>query len=255
MNMRSMIDEYIDFLKKEITYRQIEKGFEITTPFLNDSNDHMQIYVREIDGEKIILSDGGDSISYLEDCGVNLSPQRWNTIKDICYAYGVRTIDDQLIIKTTIKEFPQKKHSLLQAMLKVNDLVYTAQSRVASMFVDDISGYFEKNEMYPSRNVSIIGQSGIYHNYDFLLNKDKYFSERFCNAINAPTKNNVMTTIFMWNDTLNKRNKESRFYVFVNDEGKYNSELVKAFDEYDIETIRKTEMSTMETLRKFKKIG
>ena len=255
MNIQAMIDEYIDFLKKGITYRQIEKGYEITTPFLNDSNDHMQIYIKEIDEERIVLSDGGDSISYLEDCGVSLTQSRRQMITEICNGYGIAVREGQLTIKSSIKEFPQKKHFLLQAMLKVNDMVYTVQSRTISMFVDNVSGYFDKNEIYATRNISLMGQSGIFHNYDFLLNRDRYFSERFCNAVNAPTKNNIMNTIFMWNDTQKKRNQGSEFLVFINDEGKHNTELIKAFNEYNIDVILKSKMETEETLRKFKKVS
>ena len=255
MNIRSMIDEYVDFLKKGITYRQIEKGYEITTPFLNDSNDHIQIFINEISQENIVLSDGGESISYLEDCGVNLSAQRRKLMEDICFGYGVQIRENQLLIRTTLKDFPQKKHLLIQAILKINDFVYTAQSRSVSVFADDISDYFDKNEIYATRNISFIGQSGIYHNYDFLLNKDKYFSERLCNAVNVPTKNNVMNTIFMWNDTIKKRPQDSKYFVFINDSAKYNSELIKAFDEYNIETIQKSKIETVETLKKFKHIA
>ncbi len=254
MDIRSMIDEYIEFLKKEITYRQIERGYEITTPFLNDSNDYMQIYVEEIKGEdNIVLSDGGDTIAYLEDCGVNLTPTRKQMMELACLGLGVRISRERnLFIKSTIKDFAQKKHSLLQAMLKVNDMAYTTQSRCVSMFVDDVAAYFEKNEIYAMTGMSVMGKSTLYHTYDFLIGRDKYFPERFCNAVNNPTRNSIVNTIFSWNDTSDKRKDDSRFYVFLNDEKKINSEVFTALDEYKIKALPKSQMNTKETLMLFK---
>lgn len=46
MEIKQLIDDYIHWLKKEITFEKIGEYYEITTPFLNSANDFIQIYVR-----------------------------------------------------------------------------------------------------------------------------------------------------------------------------------------------------------------
>lgn len=39
MEIKQLIDDYIHWLKKEITFEKIGEYYEITTPFLNSAND------------------------------------------------------------------------------------------------------------------------------------------------------------------------------------------------------------------------
>ena len=49
MDIQSLLDNYINWLKSEITFSQIGEYYEITTPFLDPSNDYLQIYVKQED--------------------------------------------------------------------------------------------------------------------------------------------------------------------------------------------------------------
>ncbi len=253
MDIRSKIDEYIDFLKKSITYRQLEVGYEITTPFLNPSNDHLQIYVQELYDNEIILSDGGDTLSYLSETAT-LYPERKNIIKNMAKSYGVSlSTYDELTIKTSPKDFAQKEHGLIQAMLKVYDLSFTSRTKSASGFVDEVASYFARNEIPFSKDIIKLGRTGYNQKYDFLLNAYKRFPERFCDAI-SPNLSNAFTTIFSWTDIEENRAPNSQFYVFINDRIKCDEDIVTAFDQYHIHTVFKSEMNTEKTLRNFKEI-
>ncbi len=253
MDIKLLIDQYVDFLKRGISYREIEKGYEINTPFLDDKNDCIQIYVMDIEGEQILLSDGGAAISNLEDLGVKFTPTRENMLRSIIRAYGVDlTRDKNLTIKATVKDFPRKKHSLIQAILKVGDLCYTTQNRVASVFADDIVEFFHKNDICFIKNMSVIGKTGFVQTYDFVLSSDRNFPERFCTAINKPSRTTITNAIFGWNDTLPQRDEGSKCLVFMNDENKFSDSLIDALQEYNIRPILKSQMLTGECLSEFK---
>lgn len=246
MDIKEMIDEYIDFLKQNITYRQIEKGYEITTPFLDNKNDRVQIYVDDINGEDILLSDDGATISNLLDSGLKLTSARKRLLANVAMSYGVAVEKNNLQIKTTIKDFAVKKHALLQAIIKIDDLSFTTQSRVSAMFAEDVADYFMERNIYNVPNISITGKSGFIHKYDFVLAESKYFKERFCEAINKPTKTNVTNLIFSWQDTFPQRQRSGRdgsLYAFLNDDNPYSDKLEDAFREYGILPIRKSRMS------------
>lgn len=55
MEIKQLIDDYIHWLKKEITFEKIGEYYEITTPFLNSANDFIQIYAR-IDKDTIFFT-------------------------------------------------------------------------------------------------------------------------------------------------------------------------------------------------------
>lgn len=251
MDIRNKIDEYIDFLKKKITYRQLEVGYEITTPFLNPSNDHLQIYVQELFDNEIILSDGGDTLSYLSETAT-LYPERKNVIRNTARSYGVSLGSyDELTIKTSPKDFAKKEHALLQAMLKVYDLSFTSRIKTSNGFVDEVASYFMRNEIPFSKDIIKVGKTGLNQNYDFLLNAYKNFPERYCDAIN-PNNGSVFNTIFSWNDIEEIREPNSRFYVFINDSNPCQSDILTAFDQYKIYAILKSEMNTKKVLRELK---
>ncbi len=256
MDIKSMIEEYIEFLRQNISYRQIEKGYEITTPFLDDNNDCIQIYVDDIQGEKIKLSDDGATISTLLDGGIKLTQTRRQLIYSVAAGYGVEVEDNELTIECKIRDFAQKKHALLQAILKIGDIGFTSQSRVASMFTEDVEEYFKSYQVSNMKNMSVIGKSGFIHTYDFVLPGDNHFSERFCNALNKPTKSNVSNMIFSWQDTIPQRKhycEDGKFYVFMNDDNNYSSKLEDALIEYNLYPIRKSEMSQSNAEKYFKK--
>lgn len=63
MEIKQLIDDYIHWLKKEITFEKIGEYYEITTPFLNSANDFIQIYVR-IDKDTIFFTDDNSEKFY-----------------------------------------------------------------------------------------------------------------------------------------------------------------------------------------------
>ena len=106
LDIKSLVDEYIDFLKHNITYKQVERGYEITTPFLDEKNDWIQLYISEVKGEEIILSDGGACLSYWEDLGINLTPKRSEQLSNILRTFGVNlSYDNCLTTHCTVKDF------------------------------------------------------------------------------------------------------------------------------------------------------
>ena len=243
LEIKKLISEYVSFLKSNIYLKEIESGYEITTPFLDDKNDCIQIYVEEIIDGKILLSDGGEIVSNLEDYGVKLTPQRLNMIAVIVRGFGVSLSDDhQLKITTTQANFPKAKHSLLQAMLKVEDMSFTAQSKTMSLFSESVEKFLRENKIVCVDNISIIGKAGFAHNYDFIVPPTESAGERFIKAINKPTRSSVIETIFGWNETKEQRKGETKLITFLNDDNKFSSSIMESLLSYDIATFKKSDL-------------
>lgn len=235
---RTLIDNYVAWLGENTQCVNQGDIFEITTPFLDRHNDHLQIYVEPVE-QGYRLTDDGYILSDLElsGCGVD-SPHRRDLLKYILSGFGVREESQALVSEATDANFPQRKHALVQAMLAVNDLFLTARPRIQAIFFEDVSSFLDAHEVRYSPNVEFTGKSGFIHRFDFIIPKSRKKPERIVRAINRATRDTVFPALFSWTDTKEARSKDSRLLVFLNDAEKTPSaDVLAAFRQYDVDAI------------------
>lgn len=240
MNIEKYIDDYVNWLKNEITFTQIGEYYEINTPFLDSSNDYLQFYVKQ-DGNNIFFTDDGYTLNDLENSGFKMTPNQKKQLTTILNQYGVRLNKKELVLSAPAIEFAKKKHAFTQCILKVNDLYLTSRSKVTSYFLDDIQDFFQEREIYCFANMQFVGKSGYAHNYDFAIQRTRNMPERLCLAINNPSRTSLSSTIFAWNDTRPARPQNSKLIVFLNDSNSISKNVEDAFRNYEIDTIRWSE--------------
>ena len=56
MELEHLICNYLEWLKDEISFEKIGAYYEITPPYLDSSNDYLQIYVRQ-EGDEVFFSE------------------------------------------------------------------------------------------------------------------------------------------------------------------------------------------------------
>jgi hypothetical protein len=232
------VDSYVSWLKSKMKTKEIDNYFEITTPFLDRHNDHIQIYVKK-DGDKLILTDDGYTINELILSGVDISSnKRQEILNTMLNRFNAKLSNDEIFVETNISNFPQRKHSLIQAMLTIDDMFLTAQQRVKGFFIEDIESFFISNDIRFISEFQLTGKSGFSHSFDFAIPASKIKPERLIRAVNNPTREKVESLIFAWDDTREARKKESMMYVFLNDdEKKIRSDIIGALKEYSITPI------------------
>lgn len=237
MDIQKLITEYAEWLKREITFEKIGEYYEITTPYLDNANDYLQIYVRQ-EGNEIYFTDDAYTINNLKMNGVQFKGPRKERLNRILSQYGIDLKGDELVAKVPVHAFPQKKHMFVQAMLRVDDMFALSRARVASYFLDDVQTYFDQQDIFYSDNVQFVGKSGFSHNYDFLLQRSKNKPERLCQAVNNPNKSNMGNIIFKWNDTKPSRKEDSQLIVLLNDDNNIARGVEEAFKNYDVKVVR-----------------
>lgn len=247
MDIHALINDYAMWLKSEITFEKIGEYYEITTPYLDNANDYLQIYVRQ-EGNDIYFTDDSATIQGLKMGGFQFTPNRKAHLQRILNQYGVKLRGDELTAKAPIRGFAQKKHLFIQAMLRIDDMFAISKSKVTSLFLDDIQAFFEEKEIYYSDNVQFTGVSGFTHNYDFLLQRTKKKPERLCQAINNPNKSSMGNILFAWNDTKPSRKEDSELIVILNDQNNIARGVEDAFFNYDAKVIRWSERFKTEKL-------
>ena len=132
MNIEKFIDEYLDFLKENLTIKKLKDIHEITLPFFDRNNDALTIYVDQISEDEYRVSDDSYIINNLYDNGINLSKKRLDSISSICLKLGVEVEANELLVYSKSKNLVSKVHTLAQAMLRVDDMYLTSQNRVRS---------------------------------------------------------------------------------------------------------------------------
>lgn len=240
LDIQKLIDAYTSWLNKEITFEKIGEYYEITTPYLDNANDYLQIYVKQ-EGNDIFFTDDGITMHNLEMSGLQLKQNRKLQLQRILYQYGVQLKGDELTAKAPINSFAQKKHLFIQAMLRIEDMFAVSKSRVSSFFLDDIQDFFQEKEIYYTDSVQLMGLSGFSHNYDFLIQRSKTKPERLCQAVNNPNRSTMGNILFAWNDTKPARKNESQLIVILNDQNNIARGVEDAFLNYEAKVIRWSE--------------
>jgi len=231
-----LVEAYVGWLRKGLSIEELEQACELTTPFLDRHNDHLQIYAAKHDG-KILLSDDGYVLSDLRTSGLDLNTSKRKAVLEaVLNGFGVRTDGKQILVEASQRNLGQRLHALVQAMLAVNDMFVMAQPRVAGFFWEDVKEFLDQHDIRYSPRVKISGRSGFDHAIDFLIPKSRTRPERFIQAINAPNKNTIGTYLFALGDTREARGDGSEAYAFLNDhEREVGGDVVEALEAYEVE--------------------
>ena len=215
--IQDLLNRYLSWLKDKTTLRQIKDWVEITTPYLDRHNDYLQIYVKHDNGG-FSLTDGGYIINDLHQSGCDLeSKKRGDLLKLTLNGFGVKIENESLFVHATSDNFALKKHSLVQAMLAVNDLFYLAAPMVSSLFLEDVTLWLDAHEIRYTPRVKFAGKSGYDHMFNFVIPASKKYPERILEAINRPNRDTVQSFAFSWIDTRNVRSDNSIAYALLND--------------------------------------
>lgn len=238
-DIQKLIDDYQTWLKDKTLLRDVNGGWvEITTPHLDRHNDYLQLYVRR-NGDTLILTDDGYTIEDLTQSGCRLdSPKRQSLLEMILAGFGVQERGGRLEAHATPENFPLRKHSLVQAMLAVNDLFYLAMPMVASLFYEDVVKWLDDSDIRYTPYVKFTGKSGYDHLFDFVIPKSRRQPERILQAITRPSKDTAEATAFKWIDTKEVRPPDARAYALMNDQDRgIPSGVREALRNYDIHPV------------------
>lgn len=237
--IQDLLDQYAAWLRDQTTLRQINGWVEITTPFLDRHNDHLQIYAKRADNQWIITDDG----YVIEDlrqsgCEIESGSRRHALFTTTLNGFGVSTDDGRLMVKTDADQFSRRKHNLVQAMIAVNDLFYLAQPFVASLFLEDVESWLRTSRIRFTPNVKFTGASGYDHQFHFVIPESAVQPERIIQPINRPSRDRAQTIAFAWIDTKSVRPQGSRAYAILNDEaGSINPNILGALKNYEIDAV------------------
>lgn len=238
-DMQHLLDEYYRWLSNQSELRQVGEWIEITTPYLDRHNDYLQIYAQRRDGG-YLLTDDGYILDDLQQSGCQLdTPRRQALLMMTLNGFHVHLRGRALEVQTTADDFAFRKHSLLQAMLAVNDMFYLAVPMVARLFYDDVMAWLDVCEIRYTPRVKITGKSGYDYLFDFVIPKSRDYPERIVQLLNRPSRETVQHAVFAWLDTKDVRLVDARAYALLNDtEQAIPPSTLDALQHYEVRPVR-----------------
>ena len=239
MDIQKMIDDYTAWLRKEITTAAFGEYTELTTPYLDRFNDYMQIYVKQNADGTIAITDDGYIIGSLISSGMTIKKgsNRQKMLDRIATNYGISIVGEEITTIASVHNFPQKKHMIVQAMLAIDDLYVISPENVADLFLEDIETYFIANDIFFSKDFSLLGKTGTIYTYDFHLQRTKEKPERFCKGFNKLNISKRDLTLFNWIDTQEKRGESGELIVIYNDDNSVADNVLMGFTNYGIKAV------------------
>ncbi|MBQ4513639.1 MAG: DUF1828 domain-containing protein [Anaerolineaceae bacterium] len=217
--INKLIAEYTSWLNSKISVEKYGEVYEMTTPFLDRFNDYLQIYVIPEKSGELTLTDGGYIIDNLLSSGVSLKQgsKKLNKIYQIIKNFGLNLNGEKITVTAKESQFAQKKHSMVQAMLAIDELYETEPRAEKDFFSDDVKTYFDNNNIYYSDGVSFEGKSGSTATYDLLFQRNRNHPERLCNIVSRMTESSRNMMIFNWLDIAPVRKHDSMLIIILND--------------------------------------
>lgn len=246
MGVISMIGDlkslYDRWNSTQLKFEDFNDFIEITTPFVDMHNDFIQLFFSKEKDGKFRITDDGHIVSELSMLGIdiNTSKKRKQFFNTTLKIFGIsydNHSDELFVLFDAIEDYPKRQHNLLQCITRVSDMLLTAKNTVASIFSEEISNFFEDQDVFFSPDLGFIGKSGNQQTFDFVIPHTKIKKEKLIKAVNTPSSDNYTVTLFSFIDVQDVR-KDSEFIVIANDT---NIPIAEKFSNslrnYDVEVL------------------
>ncbi|MGH8628638.1 MAG: DUF1828 domain-containing protein [Gammaproteobacteria bacterium] len=233
-----IVNSYLSWIRNGVTVDALnDEVTELTTPFVDRHNDHLQVYAERRAPDMFLLSDDGYILSELKSSGVETHGSRREAIiKDLLVGHGVRLEGRELQTDATTANLGQKMHNLVQAMLSVDDMFILAQPTVQSIFIEEVAQFLYDRDIRAIKAAKFAGRSGLDHLISFVIPRSKTAPERFVQVLNSPRRDQVGNLLFAVNDTRSARPAgTTSYYVIVNDtRRKVPADILTALEAYEV---------------------
>jgi Domain of unknown function DUF1828/Domain of unknown function DUF1829 len=259
--INTLMDNYYAFLKEKtlVKVSSTTDWVEISTPFVGLFNDTVDIYAKK-DGNKIILSDDGNTLRDLELSGLEISrsPRRKEILDRLLINYGVRINNKELTTEATERDFPQKKLNLISAISETADMYYLAKHTVASVFREDVRSYLDEQELIYTPYFISKGSTGLEFTFDFQIAYRN--TEIVIKSFNSVNKMNLPHFLFTWDDIKKVREQQTQKEIIglavINDiDREVSDEYLSALDNKGAQNILWSQRHSLENIKKLKRVA
>ena len=236
METSELLDSYYDWLKKKYVIKKHPTSDEIITPFLDNINDNISVYVDHLSNNQILLNDDGYTLNNLEMMGISLTDTRKVLMENICKQFNIKIIENNtLAIKGTEQDFPIMKYNLTSAILRINVL-----------------NYLQEND-FGGLPTTMFGHSGLSYSFKYAIPQKGDNPLKLINMQNNISSSQMMKEAFTFNDIKQNSSfdyKNPQYIVIFNDKEKNVSERSQQIaDTYNLNLIPWNDKELLESIK------
>lgn len=235
--IENKIKGYYDWLYNNTSFSHDDMTgwYSVQTPFIGLMNDCIELYIKK-DGQRIVLSDDGDTISNLEYCGVNVSrsPNLKEILRKTELAFGVSIRNGEISAEATESNFNLKKHALICAIQQVSDLKAPGRKDTPLLLSNEVKTYLENNDIVYTQGFVMPGRR-LNFNFDFQIAGKK--EEMVIKTFNSVNQFYATLYLFGIEEIRNLRQEQTgkglKSLVIANEKPK--DEIISALEDYECE--------------------
>ena len=175
------LNKYMQFLSDEAAVTLRGGGHHLTLPFQLMSGHYVSLTLKEKLGGIIEVTDEGAALADLLLTTSNLPANFRQRITEVAEAFDLAFKDDQLFTQVEEKALPEAAHRLLQARMRIGDLLLLEtvpshrEERLAKRLRTEILEPRLKRDLRPHRRQIVSGKME-QHRVDFLFNSDSHLA-------------------------------------------------------------------------------
>jgi hypothetical protein len=147
----------------------IKNGWiRFSTPFLYPDGSHIDLFLGQKDGfqKEYILSDQGQTISYLSDLHINplKTQKKKEVLSDICESLNITHDNGELLIRIPSDKiqvsFANATTRLVQACIRVSDFSLNQRFPTTTSFKEDVEEFISKIDIPYEPDYKVLGRFG-----------------------------------------------------------------------------------------------
>ncbi|EUJ18971.1 DUF1828 domain-containing protein [Listeria aquatica] len=196
--------EYLDWSMKKINFEANQDFIKIETPFVDPSNDYINLFLEQ-KSTHYILSDDGYAVDELDSIGVDVFKQGKRkdffnkTLRTFGVSFNSKTYE--LFIEfDDLSSYPVKQHMLIQCIIRINDMLLTTRNKTANFFSEDLQEFLLDNDLSITPNAQFIGKTGNTISFDFAIGMTKKSNQKLIKAVANPRSEAYVEPLFSFLD-------------------------------------------------------
>lgn len=142
----------------------------IRTPYLYPDGDVIDLFLTDVGGDPVTLTDLGETLGWLRTQTVSerKTDRQRRLIEDVCLTHGVELYKGMLMVRMKdMSEITEAVSRLSQAALRVSDLWFTFRNQAAASINDEVEEFLAAREIGFERGERRVGRSGRAWRVDF----------------------------------------------------------------------------------------
>ena len=217
---KQLVELYLGELEGSFNVYDTEGGCVIVTPFMRTDNDMIEIGVERMPDGRLLLTDYGETLAFLNLTGVNVSRSldARRVIAQTAKRFRVEIGEDDISTYASEKQLGQALKGMIDAVNDVSHLVYKRQRRPPLSFDDKVEKVLISNGIQYEPNFPVQGRAET-HRFRFYVNgRYRALIEPLTATSPGSAHAKAQRLAFRWVD-VGEANVDMRKLAVIDDEG------------------------------------